>query len=354
VNRGRHGARWLGLAATVAGVVMGGDAAAHGGVDEDRSRTDEPSSAPAPGAAAEAHAETGSEVHAEAGSEAEERFLVGLDLVLGWGRVPFAVQNLPATGVQAITYSRSDATPSDVQSFVLGGSLEATEHLGVAARVPFTLGTISPAGSAARSSTSLGDVELEGEWRTPLGARVKLVCELGVALPTAQGEEIPATLVDAPASSVDPVAYDRFSLARAAALARGYEANALFEPGRLGVVPKVSLVYEGERLRFEPYLKVENLVRTDSALEAPYVGEIVAAARLGYRLGTHVEATLRGWVNVGFAGTPEDRTTTVAVEPDLAVTSGPVRAYGGVVVPLAGDPLQAGFFGVRAGLAVAF
>jgi hypothetical protein len=274
--------------------------------------------------------------------------------VLGWGKVPFAVQNLPTTGTPAITYSRSDATPSDVQSFVLGGQFEATEHFGAGVRMPFMLGTFSPVGSAARSTTSFGNVELEGELTTSVGTNTKLVGALGVALPTGQGEEIPTTLVDVAASSVNSAAYDRFSLARAAALARGYEANALFEPGRLGVIPQLSLVYQGERFGFEPYVKVENLIRTASALEAPYVGEIVAALRAGYRLQSHVEVAVRGWVNVGFAGTPDDRGTTVAVEPDLLLSFGHVRAYGGFVVPLAGAPEEAGFFGARLGLVAAF
>jgi hypothetical protein len=349
MKRGSYGSWLLGFTVAVTRLAAGDEALAHGGVDEDRGPP-EPSQAGARSSAADDRRESteGAE------HEREVRLAVRLDLVLGWGKVPFAVQNLPATGVQAITYSRADATPSDVQSFVLGGQFEATEHIGAGVRIPFTLGTFSPVGSAARSTTSFGNVEIEGEISTSLGADLKLVGALGVALPTGQGEEIPATLADVAAASVNAPAYDRFSLARAAALARGYEANALFEPGRLGLIPQVSVVYEGERLRFEPYLKVENLIRTESSLEAPYVGEIVAAVRGGYLIHRHVEAAVRGWVNVGFAGTPEDRRTTVAVEPDLTVSFGPVRAYGGCVLPLAGAPEEAGFLGVRLGLVAAF
>jgi hypothetical protein len=286
--------------------------------------------------------------------EAAERVAVALDAVLGWGNVPFAVQNLPTAGTQAITYSRSDATPSDVQSFVLTGRFDATEHLAVGVRLPFTLGTFSPAGSAARSTTSLGNVELEGELETRLGAQVKLVGALGVALPTGQGDEIPTTLVDVPASSVNAGSYDRYSLARAAALARGYEDNALFETGRLGVVPKIAIVYRGPRVGLEPYVKVENLIQAASSLDTPYVGELVAGVRAVYRFTRNIEAALRAWANVGFAGTPDDMKTSVAVEPDLVISSGAVRAYGGFVAPVAGPPADADFFGVRLGLVVAF
>jgi len=350
MERRSHGCCLLGLAIVAARVTAGADAAAHGGMDEDRTRPDQPADAAPASAVADARPPTGSDDDGEGG----QRVRAGLDLVLGWGKVPFAVQNLPTTGTQAITYSRSDATPSDVQSFVLGASLEATEHLGAGVRIPFMLGTFSPVGSAARATTSLGDVELEGEWSTRLGAGLEIVAALGVALPTAQGAEIPATLVDVGASSVNESSYDHFSLARAAALARGYEDNALFEPGRLGAVPRLSFVYQGARLALEPYVKVENLIRTSSSLEAPYVGEIVAAVRAGYRVRSHLEVAARAWANVGFAGTPDDRRAAVAVEPDLIVSSGPLRAYGGLVVPLVGPPEEAGFFGARLGLVAAF
>ncbi len=349
MKRGLHGSWLIGLAIAVARVSSGGDASAHGGVDEDRTPQEEPSSAARPAPGAEEPRPTGGE-----GGEAAERGVVGLDVVLGWGNVPFAVQNLPTTGVQAITYSRSDATPSDVQSFVLTGRFDATEHLAVGARVPFTLGTFSPAGSAARSATSLGNVEFEGELETHLGSHAKLVGALGVALPTGQGDEIPATLVGVPASSVNPGSYDRYSLSRAAALARGYEDNALFETGRLGVVPKLALICRGPRFGLESYVKVENLIQAAGSLDTPYVGEVVAGVRLVYRLGAHVEASVRGWINVGFAGTPDDMKTAVAIEPDLAVSSGALRAYAGFVAPVVGPPADAGFLGVRLGLVVSF
>jgi hypothetical protein len=155
MKRGWHGLWSIGFAIVVAHVAAGGDASAHGGVDEDRTPQEESSTAARPAPVPERSTPAGGEE-----GEAAERVAVALDAVLGWGNVPFAVQNLPTAGTQAITYSRSDATPSDVQSFVLTGRFDATEHLAVGVRLPFTLGTFSPAGSAARSTTSLGNVEL--------------------------------------------------------------------------------------------------------------------------------------------------------------------------------------------------
>jgi hypothetical protein len=280
-----------------------------------------------------------------------KKFSMGLDLVLGWGKVPFAVQNLPRTLAQAITYTRSDDTPSHVQSFVLGLGWEAST-LALAARLPFSFGTFSPGGSDARSSTSFGNVEFEGEYPLRFGEHLVLASALGVALPTGQGQEIPAQ-VGPGAKSAEVDEYDRFSLARAAAYARGYEDNALFEPKRLGFVPKVSLSYRANALTVEPYVKVENLVATSTALENKYVGELVPALRLGYRLG-RVELGLRGWANVGFAGGPEDKRSSGAVEPDVALVAGRLRAYGAVIVPVAGPPADAGFVAVRLGVSAAF
>jgi hypothetical protein len=317
---------------------------AHGGVDEDRSP---PESGAAPVAQAEASTESPE-------NSEPRRTQLGLDLVLGWGRVPFAVQNLPTTGSQAITYTRSDATASDVQSFLLAGSYELRENLGLELALPFAFATFSPSGSAARSTTAVGNVEVAGEWRARLGSSAQIAAALGVAAPTAQGQPLPQSLVAVRQANVDEQAYDRFSLARACAFSRGYEDNALFEVDRLGLVPRVGLLFGGQRLSLEPYAKVENLLSVRSAAGTPYVGELVVGVRVSYRLSPHIEAAVRGWANAGFAGAADDLTTAVAIEPDALLAVGLVRARVGVVVPLAGPPEQAGFFGVRLGLMASF
>jgi hypothetical protein len=280
--------------------------------------------------------------------------VLDLDLVLGWGKVPFAVQNLPTTGMQAITYSRSDATPSSVQSFVFGGRFEMAKRWSVGARLPFSFASFSPDSSAPRSTTAFGNLELAGEYRAGFSNGAEVTAALGVALPTAQGDEIPVDLQSRSTQLVDASAYDRFSLSRAAALARGYEENALFEPKRLGIVPKIVLRYARGALAVEPSVKVENLVGTASSLDAGYVGDLVAALRVGYRLRDFVEIALRGWTNVGYAGSDQDKTVSVAVEPSVFFRFGALRPSAGVVVPVAGPPLDGRFVGVRVGLAGVF
>ncbi len=319
------------------------------------------------GRATPAHADE--EAEAKAGGEAgtgeageakegegkhEEVGKVGLDLVLGWGKVPFAVENAPTGGQPVPTYSYADKVPSNVQSFILGGGLEVVEHVEIGARLPFTFAGFSPNGTQGRNATSFGNLELEGEYGQRVAEGLRLSGSLGVALPTAQGTELPPDLANAPATNVDHSGFDRWSLSRAAAAARGYEDNALFEPNRLGIVPRVGLLYRNHGLSLEPYLKLENLIATSSALQQGYVGEFVGGLRVGYWVHKEFEVALRSWVNVGYAGADEDKKTTVAIEPQVVLRFGPVRPYVGVIVPFTGPPSDESFVGVRLGVDVAF
>jgi hypothetical protein len=301
---------------------------------------------------AEAEAKEGEAKEGE--GKHEEVGKVGLDLVLGWGKVPFAVLNAP-TGAQPVpSYSYNEKVPSNVQSFILGGGVEVVENLEVGARLPFTFAGFSPDGSTGRSASSFGNLEVEGEYGARVAQGLRLSGSLGVALPTAQGTELTPDLQNAPATNVDQSSYDRWSLARAAAAARGYEDNALFEPQRLGIIPKVGLLYRNHGLSLEPYLKLENLVATSSTLANGYVGELVGGLRVGYWVHKQFEVALRGWVNVGYAGGDEDKKTTVAIEPQVVLRFGPVRPYLGVIIPFTGPPGDGGFVGLRLGAAVAF
>jgi len=344
----------MGLAAMTAITASSPGALAHGGDEVERNPTDR---GLASGRAEAAEEDRG------AAAEGEERFTLSADLVLGWGKAPFAVQNLPTTGTQAVTYSYAGATPSDVQSFIFSGLVEVAKHVEIGARLPLSFATFTPQGSspegaAARSTNSFGNIEIEAEY----GSRVALsgastlnvVGILGVALPTALGDEIPSDLAARNASAVDVNAYDRFSLSRAASMARGEEDSALFEPRRLGIVPKIAVSYRGPLLSIEPSLKVENLLSTSSSLAAPYIGELVPALRVGYRATRVVELDLRAWANVRFAAESGDRSTTAAVEPRIALRFGTVIPYAGIIIPVTGLAYSDSFLGIRLGVAGSF
>ncbi len=335
-------------ATAAAAILVAAPAWGHGGAgdpDVERPATGENVEAPSIG---EATAAEGSP-----SPPREENAMIALDVVLGWGRVPFAVQGLPGAGQPFVTYTRDDNVNVNVQSLFLAASMEVFEHLGIGARLPLTFAGFSPNGSAGRLTTSFGNLEVEGEYGTRIAHRLRLVGSLGLAVPTAQGTELPSNLNQAPAQQVDTSSYDRYALSLAAMAARGFEDNALFETNRFGIAPKIALVYRLHGLSVEPYVKVENLVGTSTGLAAPYVGEAVAAVRVGYWVQDRFELALKGVLNAGFAGTDEDKKVAVAVEPSVVLRFGPVRPYAGVIVPLAEPPLESGFVGVHVGLAAA-
>ncbi len=286
----------------------------------------------------------------------EEFVTLGVDLVLGWGNVPTVVPNPVGFGAepQTQTVSRQDKTSTNVQSFIFAGSFELGKHLDLGVRMPLTFGTLNPNGAASRSTTAAGNLELEGAYSGNVAHGLRLIGSLGVALPTADGNEIPDTLVNAPIGSIDQASFDHYSLAKGAAFARGYEDNALFEPNRFGLVPKVGLLYRNHGLSIEPYLKVENLIGTSSNLANGYVGELVGALRVGYWIHKEFELAVRGWFNTGFAGGSDDKVTSAAVEPQVVLRFGPVRPYLGLIVPVAGPPNDNSFIGLRIGVSGTF
>jgi len=346
--------KWL-AALAMAGLVATGARTARADGDD---KGDKGEGDKAGGDKAEAEGEEGE--HSEGGDKGEKkheekRVVVGVDLVLGFGKVPFAVQNPIGTGPnpQTPTYTATDKTSSNVQSFIFGASAEVAEHLGIGVRVPLTFATFNPDGFPSRSTTAVGNVEFEGEYGIHLGKGLRLTPALGVALPTAPGVELDPALSNA--TNVDQAGFDRYSLSKAAAAARGYEDNALFEPHRWGIIPKLALNYRPVHgLSIEPFVKLENLIANENDATPSYVGELVYGLRAGYWIQKQFELALKFWANTTFAGADEDKTTSAALEPQIVLRFGAVRPYAGVIIPVAGPPQQNNFFGIRLGVAAAF
>jgi hypothetical protein len=275
--------------------------------------------------------------------------LIDLDLVLGWGRVPFAFQSLPTTGTSSVTYVRSDGVDANVQSLVVAASVELLRHVSAGLRLPLTFAEFFRDASLSRATASLGNIELAADYASVVARGLRLVASLAATLPTSQGNDIPADLDRVPAASVDAAAYDRDSLALAASAARGYEDSALFAPNRLGVVPKLTLAYDAYPFRVEPYVKVENLFLTSSSPAPSYLGDVVGGLAAGYWIERQFDVGLRGWCNVPYAGA--DKRVAISVEGSVLARFGPIRPYAGVIVPVAGPPSANGFLGVRLGVA---
>jgi hypothetical protein len=297
----------------------------------------------------EAGAVAGPEHEAESEHAAEEGPLaLSLDLVVGFGRTEIAEANRETAG--AFDLASSHVT---VESFVLSGAYELSEHIGLELRVPFAIGSLSATDDTSRTAFALGNLELGGEYELELSETLALAISLGVSLPTAQGAELPAAEGGEAghASAADGGSFDHASINAAAAAARGFEDNALFEPERIGLIPKVGLAFHPGRVRLEPYVKVENLISTAHAAEHSYLGELVLGTFAGYQLSPALELGARVFGNLAFAGGGE---SVGVVEPQLRAYFGPLRLVLGGIIPFAGSLTDPQFGGVRLIVAARF
>lgn len=275
-----------------------------------------------------------------------------VDFVLGFGKVPLAIQNpAPSTGVLP-TYSRGSSQITS-ESFVLGTAFHLLPHTAFGILLPMTFGQFHPNGNNTRGTGALGNIELEAEYERHMNHDMELFFVLGFSLPTAQGEEIPEDIDTRNNSQVDQSSYDKGSLQRAAAYSRGGEVNAFYEPKRFGINPKIGLNYKMGALTITPYLKVENLIATSSTLAHGYLGELVPSVRVGYRVG-HFEPALKLWAPIAFAGSDDDKKVGFVVEPQVVMHHGHIRPVLGVIIPVAGPAADPTNIGVRLAVAASF
>jgi hypothetical protein len=298
-------------------------------------------------------APAGPEDETSEGVEEEPRFKIGIDFVFGFGKTAAADQ-IPPGSLSVNPINQVDADPIHTDTFIFDFGYDLTKNFGLGVRVPLTLGTISPDSLQSRTVTAFGNVELEAEYESHLSPRLKLVYSLGVALPTASGTRVP----DATSglnSNFDQDSLDRYSMSIAAAAAHGYEENALFLSNRLGIIPKLTLEYEGASgLRLAPYVKVENLISTATDGSNKYIGELVIGGRAGYLVNKYVEPGVRIWTTLAFAGDSDG--SVAVVEPDVFFHVGQLMPYVGMIIPFAGSIAKepSHFVGVRLGASLAF
>lgn len=337
---------WLAVCGALAASVTWSPAAcAH---DIERERVDRPASEQATSTPVD---ETGADATGEAN---EPPFLVGLDIVLGFGKT-LAADQTPPSSLGTTPMNVIDSDPVHADSFLFRASYAPLRDLAISARLPLTMGSILPDGYQARPISALGNVEIEGEATRELAKSVTLFYAIGIGLPTAQGAELPATTAGLAGRTFDSNAYDRYSILYAAAASRGFEENALFFPDRFGLVPKVALEcrYAG-RLSLEPFIKLENMISTSSDNASGYLAELVFGGRAAVRVNPYFEPGLRLWATVVVAG--GDDAPVFVVEPEAKFHFGALSPYLGVLLPVAGplahDPSQ--FVGVRVGATLAF
>ncbi len=359
-----HPGRWLIGAAFAGAVLAAGGAAAASETEKDSKAGGSTTSAGdsvagGPNVAGgtdpvgrEAHAE-----HEQSGKEADTHPVkFALDLVLGFGKTGVANQDLPGP-LGAVNPSNSvGQAKATSESFIIGGAVQLG-HFELGARLPLTLGSLDPStGEQSRGTSALGNFEVEGQYEHEFNDHTYGTFGLGVALPTAQGTEVPANAnqLNADATGrIDQTSYDRYSLNQAAAASRGWEENELFAPNRLGIIPRIGVgTHLVSGLTLEGYVKLENLIDTSGNAEHGYVAELVPGARIAYRAAAHFEPGLRVWANVALAGSDEN--AVAVAEPELRFPFHDFTPTLGVVLPFAGPLTDPYFVGVRAAVAAQF
>ena len=234
------------------------------------------------------------------------------------------------------------------QSIDLALSYEVSRGLRIGAMLPVGGGTIYS--SQTRQDGIIGNLTIGGEYKFRLGEGVDGYAGVGVALPTATGEELPTADDIARGTHVNQTDRDRFSLQHAMSDSRGREDIAAFAPNHLGLVPKLGLIWRASnRVEIEPYANYASLHSVQSG--SSYEGAIVAGARFTYRFGEQVDATVRGWANVPVAGV--DSVVAVA-EPQLRGHFGRFIPLVGAILPVAGELRDPYVIGARVAVAARF
>ena len=241
------------------------------------------------------------------------------------------------------------------QSFLFSFGAEVAKGVGLGFRLPLTLGSWSSPGQSTRSTSAVGNLELEGEYEMHLNHQMKLQFGLGIALPTAQGTEIPGQEeldADRIAAQQNQSGYDKQAVNHSAAASRGYLDNALFETKRFGIIPMVGLHYTVSHVLIDPFVKMENLISSSGNPEHSYIGELVIGTFLGYEVLKQMDVGARVWANVLFAG---ESGTVAVVEPQLRFHFGNIHPLVSGILPFAGDALtNPQFGGIRVGVVARF
>src|SRR5579859_4340960 len=155
-------ARYQSKLAAALGVVLAAltgvrGARAHGEVETDRREhtsdaAHAPDVTPREGASEEEHPET---------------LEIAADLVVGFGKVPLAVQQAPQSFTPVPPYTPGSAR-STSESVILEGGYHLVPAFAVGVAVPFSFASFSPTTEDSRGTSSFGNVEVSGEYEAEL------------------------------------------------------------------------------------------------------------------------------------------------------------------------------------------
>lgn len=294
---------------------------------------------------------------------AEPKGLADLEVVVGAGQVE-ALNPVPGSTVVAgqLRYERA-LTDSVASGIVLSGRYEVAKEVSLGLRFPVALASLMPPDDISRTTVNLGNIELEAEWEKELSEKVAIYLAAGVALPTASGSELPSeeTLAGNQAG-VDPVSADKFAVNHAVASAYGYEQNALWLAGYIGVVPMVGMKLHLGPVRIEPYVKVENMFSIRSDAQEKAIVELDAGGRAAVTVAafpaeskekTKIDVGVRAWGSFTLTDHEGDLNIGV-VEPEVRIGGERWRVTAGLLVPFVGELRDQGWISGRLSGTVAF
>jgi hypothetical protein len=294
----------------------------------------------------------------------EARGAVDLEVLVGGGQVE-ALNPIPNSTIVSgqLRYERA-LTDTVASGIVLSGQWNATREIIVGFRFPVAVASLMPADDVSRSTVNLGNIELEGEWAKELSEQAELFVAAHVALPTASGSELPseADLASTPQQNVDPVSADKFAVNHAVASAYGYENNAIWLAGYIGLVPVVGMKLHFGRLRIEPYVKLENMFSVRDNAQERAIVELDAGGRVTVTVAsfpataekkTHFDVGVRAWGS--FTLTDHEGNPNVGVvEPELRIGGEQWRVTAGLLVPFVGELRDQGWVSGRLSATMTF
>jgi hypothetical protein len=289
----------------------------------------------------------------------EERWEVTGDVVLGQTRFDvFGPGRIAAPGQPGISDRPNgnsfDRTKVSSFSIIPGLQYHLSPRFWLRGRLPVVVGELDSVNNTAesRTATNLGNVDLGGTYALIPGEDFQLEGGFDLALPTAGGSEGPSAADAAknPTGRYEYRAIDRFAVSRAADVVRGSAESGALEPGRLGLVPRISARIQFGRLMLRPTIKVENMIDVTGDSAHTYVGEIVAGVRAGVRVASFLEPGVNVWTNATILQQDNRKRNMGVVEPYIRFPNKAVTPTLGVVIPFAGQVADDSTLAFRLGI----